>query len=103
MDNRIGDISATIQVPTEHVTEQRVPPTMEPEGEGIKGTMIRILCSSSKPDDEFAAVSYRGRWFWIDDRDYRSKKLFSFLMFVMTLTETGGKEGAPIVTINAGG
>jgi hypothetical protein len=65
--------------------------------------MIRILCSPSKPDDEFAAVSYRGRWFWVDDRDYVSKKLFSFLMFVMTLTETTGKEGAPIVTINAGG
>jgi hypothetical protein len=30
-------------------------------------------------------------------------KFFSFLMFVMTLTETGGKEGAPLVTINADG
>lgn len=99
----LNDISATVDVPAEHVAERRVPPTMEPEGEGIKGTMIRILCSPSKPDDEFAAVSYRGRWFWIDDRDYRSKKLFSFLMFAMTLTETSGKEGAPIVTINAGG
>lgn len=99
----LSDISATIQVPAEHVTERRVPATMEPEGEGIRGTMIRILCSTAKPDDDFAAVPYRGRWFWIDDRNYVSKKLFSFLMFVMTLTETGGKEGAPIVTINAGG
>ena len=30
-------------------------------------------------------------------------KVFSFLMFVMTLTETGGKEGALLVTIKAGG
>ncbi len=51
----------------------------------------------------FSSVPYRDSWFWVDDRDYRSKKLFSFLMFVMTLTETGGKEGAPIVTISAGG
>jgi hypothetical protein len=76
---------------------------VEPEGEGIKGNMISILCSEGKPGDGFAEVPYRNRWFWIDDRDYRSKRLFSFLMFVMTLTETGGKEGAPIVTINAGG
>ncbi|MCB2147090.1 MAG: hypothetical protein KQI81_11490 [Deltaproteobacteria bacterium] len=99
----LSDISATIQVPAEHVAEKRVPPTMEPEGDGIKGTMIRILYSDENPGDAFAAVPYRDCWFWIDDRDYRSKKLFSFLMFVMTLTETGGKEGAPVVTISAGG
>lgn len=99
----LSDISSTVEVPAEHVAEKRVLPTMEPEGEGIKGPMIQIRCSTAKPDDDFAAVPYRGRWFWIDDRDYRSKRLFSFLMFVMTLTETGGKEGAPIVTINAGG
>ena len=99
----LSDISGTVEVPADHVAEKRVLPTMEPDGEGIKGTMIRILCSTAKPSDNFAAVPYRDRWFWIDDRDYQSKKLFSFLMFVMTLTETGGKEGAPIVTINAGG
>jgi hypothetical protein len=99
----LSDISSTVEVPTEHVAQQRVIPTMEPEGEGIKGPMIRILCAKHRPDDSFAAVSYRDHWFWIDDRDYRSKRLFSFLMFVMTLTETGGKEGAPIMTISTGG
>jgi hypothetical protein len=99
----LGDISSTMEVPVEHVAEKRVPPTIKPEGEGIKGPMIRILCSRDKPVDDFAAVPYRDRWFWIDDRDYQSKKLFSFLMFVMSLNETGGKEGAPIVTISAGG
>ncbi len=99
----LTDISSTVQVPGKDVTEQRVPPTVEPEGEGIKGTMIRILCSKEKPGDGFVDVPYRNNWFWIDDRDYRSKKLFSTLMFIMTLTETGSKEGAPIVTISAGG
>lgn len=99
----LSDISATIEVPVEHVAEKRVPPTMEPEGEGARGTLIRIRYSKELPADVFASVPYRDGWFWIDDRDYQSKKLFSFLMFVMTLTETGGKEGAPIVTISAGG
>lgn len=76
----LSDISSTVEVPAEHVAEQRVIPTMESEGEGIKGPMIRILCSKEKPGDSFAAVSYRNHWFWGDDRDYRSKKLFSFLM-----------------------
>ena len=99
----LTDISSMVEVPAEHVAEKRTTPTMEPEGEGVKGTMIRILCSREKPGDAFAAVPYRDSWYWIDDKDYQSKKLFSFLMFVMTLTETGGKEGAPIVTISAGG
>lgn len=98
----LTDIASTLEVPPEHVAEQRVNPTMEPEGEGLKAPMVRILYSASKPGDDFAAVPYRGGWFWIDDRDYRSKKLFSFLMFVLTLTETGGKEGAPVLTISAG-
>ncbi|MBN1142026.1 MAG: hypothetical protein JXB25_09595 [Deltaproteobacteria bacterium] len=99
----LSDISSTIEVPAEHVSEKRTPPTMEPEGEGVKGKMIRILYADDNPTDAFAAVPYRNRWFWIDDKDFQSKRLFSFLMFVMTLTETGGKEGAPVVTISAGG
>ena len=44
-------------------------------------------------------MPYRGYWFWIDDRDMASKRLFSFLMFLFTLVETGGKETAPVLTI----
>jgi hypothetical protein len=99
----LNDIASTIEVPAEHVSEKRVPATMEPEGDEIKGKMIRIFSSVEKPEDAFAAVPYRDLWFWIDDKDYPSKRLFSFLMFVMTLTETGGKAGVPVVTISAGG
>jgi len=42
---------------------------------------------------------YCNHWFWIDDRDLRSKGFFSFLMFIFTLVETGGKEGVPVVTV----
>ncbi len=99
----LTDVSSTVEVPAEHVAEKRVPPTMESEGEGVKGNLIRIRHSTTPPEDAFAAVPYRNGWFWIDDRDYLSKRLFSFLMFVMTLSETGGKDGAPVVTISAGG
>ena len=45
----LSDISSTVEVPAEHVAEKRVPPTMESEGEGIKGPLIRILCSRESP------------------------------------------------------
>lgn len=99
----LTDIASTIEVPPEHVAERRTLPTMEAEGEGVRDNMVRIRYATELPRDAFASVPYRDGWFWIDDRDYRSKRLFSFLMFVMTLTETGGSSGAPIVTISAGG
>jgi hypothetical protein len=101
----IIDLGSYIEVPSVHVDEKRVNPTM-PE-ELVQGVpvvpLIRIHSSSEKPADAFIAVPYRDHWFWIDDRDLRSKTLFSFLMFVFSLTETGGvKEGTPIITVPTG-
>ncbi len=98
----IIDLGSYIDVPAAHVAEKRVNPTM-PE-EKVNGVpvspLIRIHSSTEKSPDAFISVPYRNHWFWIDDRDLRSKSLFSFLMFIFSLTETGGiKEGAPIISI----
>jgi hypothetical protein len=36
--------------------------------------------------------------YWIDDKDFASKRLFLF-MFLYTLFETGDKQGAPVITV----
>ena len=99
------DLAANIEVPPQHVEQQRVMPTM-PVEQTAEGTpiapLIRIHSSPSPPKDSFSRIRYRQHWYWIDDRDLRSKSLFTFLMFIFSLTETQGKEGAPIVTIPAG-
>ena len=100
----IVDLSADIEVPTTHVEEKRVGPTHVEQtatGETIK-PLIRIRTSSVKPGDAFVAVPYRNAYFWVDDRDLISKKIFSFLMFVFTLVETGEKGASPIVTVPTG-
>jgi hypothetical protein len=95
------DLSSFIAVPESHVVDRRVSPTAEPEvgPSGPIRPLIRIGSSPERPPDAFLAVPYRGYWFWIDDRDMGSKRLFTFLMFMFTLVETGGKEGAPVLTI----
>ena len=101
----IIDLGSYIEVPATHVEEMRVNPTMSDETvQGISVVpLIKIYSSTEKPADAFIAVPYRNHWFWIDDRDFRSKGLFSFLMFIFSLTETGGaKEGAPIITVPTG-
>src|SRR4029079_10229941 len=99
------DLAANIEVPAQHVEQKRVMPTM-PVEKTAAGTeiapLIRIYSSPDRPADSFSSIRYRDNWYFIDDRDVRSKSLFTFLMFIFSLTETQGKEGAPIVTIPAG-
>jgi type I restriction-modification system DNA methylase subunit/predicted type IV restriction endonuclease len=97
------DISTDIEVPASDVQEKRVSPTFAETAADAKiRPLVRIQSSPGKPADAFVSVSYRDSYFWIDDRDYMSKKIFSFLMFVFTLVETGEKGAAPIVTIPTG-
>ena len=100
----ITDLSSYIDVPAANVEQKRTFASPAPEianGAPVPALM-RILSSSQKPDDAFTAVQYGQDWYWIDDKDFNSKRLFSFIMFLFTLTETGDKQGAPIVTIPAG-
>ncbi|NJC88877.1 MAG: hypothetical protein FIB02_10195 [Desulfuromonas sp.] len=101
----IANLAANIEVPAAHVEEQLVNPTapdMLPDGQPLP-PLIRIQNSATPPEHAFVAVPYQDYWFWIDNRDLKSKGLFSFLMFLFSLTETVGKDGAPVVTISAGG
>jgi hypothetical protein len=99
----ITDLSADIEVPAAHVEEKRVNPTFAKTAAGEKvPPLIRVRSSSERPGDAFVSVRYRNSWFWIDDRDLRSKRIFSFLMFVFTLVETGEKGAAPVVTVPTG-
>jgi hypothetical protein len=100
----IIDQAANIEVPDVHVAEKRVSPTFvekAPTGEKVL-PLIRVQSSSGKPGDPFISVPYRNVYFWIDDRDLMSKGIFSFLMFISNLIETGEKGVTPIVTIPTG-
>ncbi len=100
----ITDLSSYIDVPAAKVEQKRTFPTPAPEivnGAPVPA-LIRILSSSQKPDDAFAAVPYGQDWYWIDDKDFASKRLFSFIMFLFTLTDSGDRQGAPVITVPAG-
>ena len=46
-------------------------------------------------------MHYRGQWFWVDDRDWRSKRAFTAIMFLFTMAENTGEEKLPLITIPA--
>jgi hypothetical protein len=101
----INNLAADVEVPEAHLAEKfvrQIRPEITPSGAPVP-PLIKIRSSPSRPDNAFVAVPYQMYWFWIDNRDPKSKGLFSFLMFLFSLTETEGDQGAPIVTISAGG
>jgi hypothetical protein len=98
----LGAMAARAEVPEKDIQEGRAVPGVAQADEAQKGkSHLRIRCSKEKPKDAFVAVEYRDQWFWIDDRDLRSKRAFSFTMILFTLADTGERESLPLITIPA--
>jgi hypothetical protein len=62
---------------------------------------FRIHSASHEPEDAFVSVSYRDTWFYIDDRDLAPKRVFSLIMLLFTLADTGSDREGPVITIPA--
>ena len=97
----LAELGANVDVPAEHIAELRTYPPIPAPGGNAQSLppLIRIHADKSQPADAFVAVKYRDYWYWIDDRDFKSKGIFTFLMIIMTLAEKGENVQAPIVTI----
>ena len=59
-----------------------------------------VQSSSKRPANAFVAVEHRGNWFYVDDRDHVSKRLFNAVydLFNMEIAPSGGS-GGPILTV----
>jgi hypothetical protein len=96
------ELSIGVEVPSDDLAEGRVA-RIGPIGSGdIQGVpLLRIRSDAEAPADAFEAVRYRHSWFWVDDRDMSSKRIFMFLRMFASLAETGVVPQAAIVTIPA--
>lgn len=98
----MSTMAAQVEVPAQEVAEGRATPGFSPGDEALAAhRLVRIHCSQGKPADASVAVSYRGHWFWIDDRDLRSKRAFTFMLMLFTLADPGAKDPLPLITIPA--
>ncbi len=97
----IIELASQIDVPSEHAADGRTYATSSEigEGEGQVPPLLRVHCSREKPAESFVAVNNRDFWFWIDDRDRKSKTIFTFLMIILSLVETGPAPQGPTVTV----
>ncbi|MGH9651354.1 MAG: hypothetical protein ACRD3I_12900, partial [Terriglobales bacterium] len=79
--------------------QRRALPFLRTGEEAVATGLVRIHSGPEMPADAYAAVSYKGHWYWIDDTDVGSKRNFTFLLILFSLAETGQSSATPLVTV----
>lgn len=100
----LSELASYIEIPEIHIQEKRAPGNFSVAADAKAGFMplLRIHSSLKPPEDNFVSIQYRGYWYWINDTDYWSKRMLTFIMYLFSLAETGSPSQAPVLTIPAG-
>jgi hypothetical protein len=95
----LSELSTFVEVPVEHLANGSAPPI----GAQETGPQppFQVFSGAKKPCDPFVAVCYEGQWFWIEKSDFHSKRTMAYLLVLLALSDTGAKEGLPVITIQA--
>ena len=71
----------------------------------LRGDLVRpfhVLSGKDRPDDAFAAIKYRDYWYWIENTNMASKRVFTLMLFLTTLTNNASDNVGPVLTIPTG-
>jgi len=88
-----------IDLPAADVASGRVLASKRQAGDAGSKPLVHIRSGAEAPTDTYAAVQYKGNWYWIDESDVESKRTFTFMMILFSLAETGQSAPAPVVTV----
>ena len=91
------DLAWQVDVPQQHIDEGRTASTFVDTGLG--GPLFTVHHSDDEPEDAFVAIKDRGYWFYISDRDMTTKRTFSILEILFSLTDAGEEARGPVVSI----
>jgi hypothetical protein len=97
----LAELSAGVEVPEQDAAEGRATALLRQSGRPRALPIAHIHSSSERPANAYIAARYRDHWFWIDDRDLGSKRVFTFLVVFSSIAETGAVPQVPVLTIPA--
>ncbi|MDM7923924.1 MAG: hypothetical protein QUS14_16635 [Pyrinomonadaceae bacterium] len=96
----IGSLAMQVDVPPEDAEQAFKSSTRSrSKGSGLSTGLFKVTASAKRPSNAFVSVKYRDHWFTIDDRDLKSKRVFSIVLLLFSLGESKAGENAPIFTI----
>ena len=91
----MANISWYIEVPEEHISDGRTLGTFRPNDPDL----IHVLVAKDKPENAYLGINYRDHWFYIDDRDVKSKNTFGIMQILMGMAKDGSSAVAPLISI----
>jgi len=97
----LAELSSGVEVPERDTAEGRATATPRLSGRPRALPIAQIHAGSEPPASAYIAARYREHWFWIDDRDLASKRIFTFLMVFSSIAESGAVPQVPVITIPA--
>jgi len=63
---------------------------------------FHVHSGPDRPKQSFAAVKYEDYWYWIENSDMPSKRVFTLMLFITTLTNQAKSGNQPVLTIPTG-
>lgn len=95
----MANLAARVNVPPEDIASKLAMPSLA--GAPSSGVLagVAVQCSETRPGQAFASVHIHDRWFWVDNHDLATKRIFSFLTLVFTLMEENRGASSPQLTI----
>ncbi len=99
------ELAVGVHVPESDVAEGKAAPGAVQGQAGGTGAAaaVNIQSGNKAPQGASIAVQFNGRWFWIADTDFQSKRVFTTVMLLFSISDIGTKGSTPIVTVPASG
>ena len=63
---------------------------------------FHVRSGPDRPEQSFAAINYGGYWYSIENSDMPSKRVFTLMLFITTLTNQAKAGNQPVLTIPTG-
>ena len=96
-------LSKGVDVPSADLTKGHVfPVSIDRANPQNPIVPMHVRTSRTLPEEAFVAIQYRGHWFYVDESDLQSKRMFTLLMFLFELQAPAGGGAAPLITLPTG-
>jgi len=91
----LRSLSLRVDVPEEDIKAGWATPGLLADPSRINPLGAHIRSGGEAPKHAFTSVRFRDRWFWVDDSDLKTKRLFSFILMAFTLTDDS-RQNSPL-------